>query len=179
MEKLLDIARVLVVSNARRDDTIRPRVRNYVIHWIRHPDHGSTFERKTRWFRWCVLPLLPQRFVLWYMLRQHYNGLLFEHTHVGGIVVHVFFQRRGDALHMFSVSTNPEYRGRRYALQALVYFITYAYGIGGITRVRLGAGGHEAVVAIVDKLGRKLIDLPFAVRVTPDGWVHFTSKCSL
>ena len=113
-------------------------VQNHVAHWIKHPDKGSVFARRTRFIRW-----LPKAALFKLLRLGRYDGLIFFQP--GEVIAHVFFQRHGKDLHMFSVAVAQKHRGLGYAERALRCFIEHARAIPGIARVRLGAKGHDAV----------------------------------
>src|SRR5690349_4034275 len=84
--------------------THRAVCRDYLRWWIANPDPSGRFARKTRWLRWLPAPVLT-----WILLALGYDGLIFVSE--DGIIGHVFFQRRGDALHGFSTAVSDEFAG--------------------------------------------------------------------
>lgn len=120
-------------------------IQDHVAHWIKNPDKGSVFARKTRLLRW-----LPRTALFKLLQIGRYDGLIFFQP--GEVIAHVFFQRHGSDLHMFSVAVAPAHRGNGYAEQALRCFIEHARARPGISRVRLGAKGHDAVERICTKI---------------------------
>ncbi|SRR3989344_3736661 len=149
----------LVVRRSLSDE----KVGNYVVKWIKNPDSGSSFERKTRFIRWLPGGLLTRA-----MLLLKYDGLLFKRD--GEIVSHVFFQRHGDSLHAFSFAVGEKHRHLGLFKQTVADLINHAKVVGGITRVRLGAGGHDAVAKMHARLRDHEKDL--AIRVGKEGWVY-------
>lgn len=171
--------------------------RDYVLHWIRHPDPGSCFDRATWWFRgW-----LPPRVLFWMLgLTGRDCILLFDGQ--GRVASHVFFQRRWftwswsparvfdrSRIHMFNVETREDLRGCGLGQRILVnHFLLYCYELPGIYRVRLSAGGtlgsaesayKPAMVAAVYKkitLDQVRPCKGCLVRAEPNYWLHFLLK---
>jgi RimJ/RimL family protein N-acetyltransferase len=146
----------------RRD---RRRVtRDYLIWWIRHPDPTGMFATRTRWLRWLPAPLL-----LRLLFARGYDGLVYVKDDV--VVGHVFFQRRGPALHGFSIGVNEPFTGTGYSVAMLFDYVAYASQVPGIVRVRVGRGQNNTTRRFLQRL-RKYED-QLAWRVDDDGWVTF------
>lgn len=139
-------------------------VREYVTWWIRNPDPGGTFAAKTRWLRKLPPPLL---FHL--LLTLGYDGLLYITE--GTVMGHLFFQRRGTALHAFSTAVAEWAGGHGYAAIMIVDFVAYASALPGIDRARVGAGRNGFTVRVLQRLEPHRERLGW--RVTADGWVTF------
>lgn len=84
------------------------------------------------------------------LLRRGYDGLIFT---VGNrsIAGHVFFQRKNGVLHMFNVYVEKSLRGSGLCYDFLREFVKHARKNRDITHVRIGAGGHQGVVAVSEK----------------------------
>ena len=142
---------------------------SYIVWWIKNPDEGSSFDKKTRYIRW-----LPGSVLLWLLVQKHYGGFLFMDDRCSQVIGHVFFQRHGDAVHLFSMATRREMRGFGLGTDMIRESLLHVYADTSVNHVRIGAGGHPAV----DKIWRKVVEgrlgLPF--KVEPDekvGWAHF------
>jgi hypothetical protein len=151
-------APLLVSSHIRRNRVVS----DYVIWWTSHPDAGSNFESKTRWTRW--LPhALRWRLMVWL----GYDGIVYPHGQ-DSIMGHVFFQRRGTALHAFSMAVNWQFGGGGHGAIFLLDFIAYASRLPGISRARAGRG-TDSLFSRIKRLEEKL-----GWRVS-DGWVTFSA----
>ena len=139
-------------------------IREYVSWWIRNPDPAGSFAAKTRWLRKLPSPLLTHL-----LLMLGYDGLLYVDE--GTVMGHVFFQRRGTALHGFSTAVAESAGGHGYSAVMLLDFIAYASALPGIDRARVGTGRTSASRRLLERLGRNQARLGW--RVTADGWVTF------
>jgi hypothetical protein len=83
--------------------------RDYLIWWITNPDPAGTFAARTRWLRWLPAPLLLRM-----LFALGYDGLVYVKDEV--VVGHVFFQRRGSALHGFSTAVSERFAGSGYSV---------------------------------------------------------------
>ena len=142
-------------------------VDRYALRWIRNPDHGSSFDRATRLFR-----LLPDRVLLALLKILRYDGFIFSDR--GKVVAHTFFQRRGDAFHMFSVVAAKPYQGMGFGEAALLTLLEHGRRTAGIAKVRFGAGGHPGVIRIIEKIREREGELQ--VSVVEGGWIRYLGK---
>ena len=156
----------LVLSNNLLFSPNYKFIRDYVIHWIRNPDPGSTFDKLSKYIR-----LLPDKLLLKMMMKLNYDGLLFSES--SEIISHVFFQRHGDALHMFSISVTDKYQKLGFAEKSLCQFVKHAQSLPGINRVRLGGGGHAAIARICDKFKKKQDEM--GIVVGEKGWIDLNN----
>lgn len=141
----------------------------YVLHWARNPKPGSKFAR----FTW-MLRLLPDFMYLWALRRLHYGGqLMLDET--GSVIGHVFYQRHGDEIHLFSIEVHEEHRERGYANRLMHSFLIEMGHRTHINWLRISAGGDETVIHLWKKtLGGKY-HLPYRVEAGYReglGWVH-------
>lgn len=151
-------APVLVSTN------LTPAVRKYISWWIRNADPAGRFAAKTRWLRRLPSPL-PLRI----LLALGYDGFVYEKD--AAIMGHVFFQRRGSALHAFSGAVDDPFGGRGYAVVMLFDCVAYASRLPGVDRARVGAGWNNINRRFLDRLKKREAQLGW--RVEPDGWVTF------
>ncbi len=117
-------------------------VRTHIGRWIKNPDPGSNFDKKTRLFRW-----LPIRILTAILFTAGYEGIVFldeENTVVG----HVFYQRHGDALHAFHWFIEPEHRGHKYMTEISNAFFEHARENPAVVNIRIGAGGNERIARL-------------------------------
>ena len=143
---------------------LTPRIRDYLVWWIRHPDPTGAFAAKTRWRR-----LLPGGLAMRALLALGYDGVVYQNDTM--VIGHIFFQRRGADAHIFSAGVAERYEGRKYALVMLLDCIAYTATVPVISRVRVGRAanqltrhGLQLVAERADRVGW---------RVSPDGWVTF------
>ncbi len=135
--------------------------RAYVVHWIRNPDKGSAFDRKTRLIRW-----LPGWFLIWLMGRLKYEGMLFYEG--VDFVGHIFFQKHAKDWRAFSVFVTEHARGRGYAQKMVAEFLTLAHEEEHLKSVMIGAGGigeigDAIVLHISKKAANNQLGLPFSL----------------
>ena len=151
----------LLVSEQLR----RREVREYVSWWIAHPNPTGTFATKTRWLRRLPASLLPR-----ILLALRYDGIIYLED--SRIVGHVFFQRRGAALHCFSVGVADALSGRGYATVMQLDFVALAAMLPGMDGVRIGRRGSPVPRRALHAIHQHEERLGW--RVTEDGWVLFT-----
>lgn len=144
-------------------------VDRYILNWIRNPDPNGSFSKVSRWVSW-----VPDKALLGLMRGLKYDGLVFSEP--GQIVAHSFYQRHGDALHMFSVAVSNGFEGRGCAEKALLAFLEHGRSVDGITKVRLGAGGHPATARICEKFAARAEEL--GVIPGENGWFAYADKMS-
>lgn len=142
--------------------TPAPAVRAYVDWWITHPDPAGRFAKASRWIR-----RLPPVLRLRLMLRLGYDGLIYlADDHVVG---HVFFQRRGNALHGFSTAVEDGVDGGGHSVVMMFDFVAFASEQPGIVKARIGTGRNNTTRRFLERL--KASEAQFGWRVEMDGWV--------
>lgn len=156
----------LVVSKSLKGNKSK-LVKDYVASWVKNANPKGKFYKKTRFIR-----RLPGSIILRLLRGLKYDGLLFEKN--GKVAVHVFFQRHGNALHMFSVAAEQGFGGKGLATEALEGFLEYARAVPEIKSVRIGAGEHKGVMAIFKKFKQREHELKIIVR--DGGWIDFPEK---
>jgi hypothetical protein len=139
----------------------------YVVECIRKPDPGSEFEKKTRHIRnlpgWVLVPL---------MLMAGYGGIVFFEEEKNEIIGHLFFQKHRDGLHLFSLKTLGKHGGTGLARKMHDLWFEWVWEKTAIRRLRLGAGGHEALVHLWQSPSPRKMDTPFNVLQENEvGWV--------
>ncbi len=139
-------------------------VRDYLMWWITHPDPAGTFAARTRWLRW-----LPARWLLRAMFALGYDGLLYLKG--GRVIGHVFFQRRGLAVHGFSTAVSAPFDGYGYSVAIVLDYVAYASQMPGVVRARVGRGQNSVTKRFLQRLKKHERQLSW--RVDPDGWVAF------
>jgi hypothetical protein len=141
-----------------------PPVQAYVLWWIEHREPGSTFEARTRWLRW-----LPRPWLVRALLAAGYDGIVYPQREA--IVGHVFFQRRGSALHAFSTAVDEALDGEGYSVVMVLDCVAYGAQAPGITEVRLGTGRNNTTRRLLTRIKKHEAHLGW--RVSADGWVRF------
>ena len=144
--------------------TRRSECRDYLRWWINHPDLTGRFARKTRWLRWLPTPVLT-----WILLTLGYDGLIYSSD--AGIIGHVFFQRRGNALHGFSTAVSDEFAGSGYSVLMVLDYVAYASSTAGIVKARIGTGQNNVTRRLLERLQKHADQLGW--NVSADGWVTF------
>lgn len=142
------------VSDTTRRDKAQ---RAYVVRWIKNPDKGSVFEKKTRWIRW-----LPGWMLIWLMMRQKYDGLLFYEG--DQFIGHIFYQKHSHDWRGFSIRTVKALEGRGYAQKMIVEFLKLAWMESHLKGVKIGAGGNPAILHICQKVIDGKLGLLFSVK---------------
>ena len=136
----------------------------HIAHWARNPDPGSNFARNVG-----RLANVPNWEIATTLKERGYDGLIYFDRK--GLAGHCFFQRRENALHVFSVWVADRRRDGK--LMALVGFdfIAYASAQPGIVRARLGTGSRAA-----DRVLAPLVAVSAGLhwRVRRGGWVDFS-----
>ncbi|HVU79806.1 MAG TPA: GNAT family N-acetyltransferase [Candidatus Paceibacterota bacterium] len=140
--------------------------------WIHRPNRGSAFERATRYVRW-----LPEGLLLRMFIRRGYDGFLAMED--GAIIGHVFFQRHGDTLHLFSIETKEDRRRQGIGSSLLESFLRFAWD-RGFRHVRLGAGKDPNMEGLWQNFRKKALcdkdkhPLPFQIVTRPSskGWAR-------
>jgi len=151
----------LVSAHLKRSSAVR----DYVSWWIGHPEAGSSFEARTRWLRWLPGPWLVRA-----LLALGYDGIVYAKG--GAIVGHVFFQRRGTALHGFSTAVNEALDGEGYSVVMVLDYVAYGAQMPGITEVRVGTGRNNTTRRLLARIKKHEEQLGW--RVGADGWVTFS-----
>src|SRR4051812_40219449 len=119
--------------SAHADIVSLETIRNYVINWVRNPDPRGKFAKRMKWLQW-----LPDDVILFALRKMRYGGnVLFAE---GKPIGHVFFQRHGDDLHMFSIAVVKHLQGLGWAKHQLEVFLNEALADRTVQRVRLSAG---------------------------------------
>ena len=139
-------------------------IRDYVLWWVRNPDPTGAFAVKTRWRGW-----LPGRLVVRALLALGYDGVVYQMD--ATVIGHIFFQRHGADLHIFSAGVSEPYEGHKFSLVMLLDCVAYAATLPAIRRVRVGRAANQ-----LTRHGLQLIDERkdrLGWRITPDGWVTF------
>jgi hypothetical protein len=150
---------------SRRDG--QPFIDAYLVHWIKHPDAGSDFERKTRLIRW-----LPGCFLVWLLELFGYDGIVLikDETVIG----HVFFQKHATDWRAFSVFIREDHRRNAYAQLLLKDFLEGAYRDSRIAQVRIGAGRDAVILHIWQEFLKGEITGQFAIEEGNSvGWIKF------
>jgi hypothetical protein len=142
----------------------RPPVRDYVTWWIDHREPGSTFEARTRWLRW-----LPRPWLVRALQALGYGGLVYPKGEA--VIGHVFFQRRGPALHGFSTAVSGGLDGAGYSVVMVLDYVAYGAQLPGIAAVRIGTGRNNTTRRLLARIRKHEALLGW--RVDPDGWVTF------
>lgn len=142
---------------------------SHVDYWVKHPDEGSSFEKVARYVR-----RVPSRALLPMMQLMRYDGLICRRD--DHAIAHLFFQRHGTALHMFSIWVAPELQGRGLGSKLVVAFLEWSRARSDISSVRLGAGGDQRVKSIVEKLSRNATDL--GITVDEQSFVRFADRAN-
>jgi hypothetical protein len=138
--------------------------REYVCRWIANPDPSGRFARKTRWLRRLPAPLL-----LRVLFALGYDGVIYVTE--AGIIGHVFFQRRGAAVHGFSTAVGEGFDGHGYSVVMMLDYVAYAASIPGVVKARVGTGQNNVTRRLLARLKKQERRLGW--HVTPDGWVGF------
>ena len=142
-------------------------VRDYLMWWITHPNPTGTFAARTRWLRW-----LPAPWLLRTMFALGYDGLIYlKDDQVFG---HVFFQRRGPAVHGFSTAVSAPFAGHGYSVVILLDYVAYASQLPGVARARVGRGQNNVTQRFLQRLRKH--ERQLAWQVDQDGWVTFRQK---
>jgi hypothetical protein len=139
-------------------------IRDYVLWWIRNPDPTGAFAAKTRWRRW-----LPGALVIRAMLAAGYDGIVYKIDAVP--MGHIFFQRHGADIHVFSAGVSEPYEGRKYSLVMFLDCVAYAASLPEISRVRIGRAANQLTRHVLQLVDERKDQLGW--RVTPDAWVTF------
>jgi hypothetical protein len=146
---------------ASRHQTVA--MRDYLAWWATHPNPSGTFAARTRWLR-C----LPGAWLVKVMFALGYDGLVYLDG--GAPVGHVFFQRRGRALHAFSTAVSPPFEGAGYSVVMMLDFVGFAAGCAGIERVRVGRGTNNVTQRFRQRLAPHAA--AFGWTVEADGWIR-------
>jgi GNAT superfamily N-acetyltransferase len=141
----------------------RKEISRHAVNLLRTPYSASAFSRKARLVSW-----LPNASVVRIMRLFGYDGLVLKKGEK--IASDIFFQRHGNALHVFSVFTQPEFRGTGITEEAIRQFIHHAKTVKGIARVRIGAGGDKAITRKFEALRKE--EKSLGIKVLEKGWVE-------
>ena len=139
---------------------------SYMIHWARNPDPGSWFDWMTIWRHW-----VSDRMLIHLLFQLRYGcQLLLED---GKVVSHIFHQRHGDELHLFSIFTIESRQHSGIAKRMLREWLLASWDTRGINKVRISAGNDAVVAHMYESILEGAYDLPFEVtRGTGPGWVN-------
>lgn len=130
----------------------------YVCYWATHPDTESAFARLT-----CLFRMLPKRLLFFLLVKCfRYDGLVCYDNDM--FVGHVFFQKHRQYWGIFSVFVWESQRNKDYAKRMIVECLKRAHDTAGLTRVRIGNGGHPAIQHIAALARGNQLGLPFSVR---------------
>ena len=145
----------------RRSDFID----RYVAWWIRHPDPGSRFEKRTRWLR-----ALPDMALISLLRLGRYDGLIYHHGE--NVVTHIFYVQKGEDVHPFSLAVSDDYQGLGLAKWLFLYFVLeYAPTLQGARRCRVGADGHWLPIFVAEYIKQR--EGRLNVSIDADNWVTF------
>ena len=126
----------------------------HIVRWIKNPDEGSAFERKTRYLRrlpgWALVRLLS-----WF----NYGGVVCMHDDRNEVIGHVFHQERGDTLHLFSIWVNTVYRNAGVGPAIAREWLLHAHRRTTVCRIQTGL--HEGTLAILRRACDGRMKLPF------------------
>ena len=137
-------------------------VRDYLRQWIADANPAGRFHAQTRWLQW-VPPSLWVRT----LFALGYDGLIYIND--GVAFGHVYFQRHGSSMHVFSAAVTEPLRGKGYSIPMLLDSVAYAHTMPGISGVKVGTGQNnrrlfDCLTTYGDQLGWQ---------VRPDRWVEF------
>ncbi len=139
---------------------------DYVLHWARNPNPGSWFDWLTLWRYWVSDDALL-RLLSW----MRYGAQIYIEE--GRVVNHIFHQRHGEELHLFSIFTLGTHQKRNIAKRMLREWLIEAWNTPGINKVRISAGGDAVVAHMYEEILKGAYDIPFAVgRGEGPGWVN-------
>ena len=155
-------AEALPLPILAREHQAAPHVRDYLIWWTLNANATGTFAARTRWLR-----RLPAPWLLRMMFALGYDGLVYIQD--GAAIGHVFFQRRGDALHGFSTAVSPPFDGGGYSVAILLDFIAYASQAPGIVKARVGRGDNNVTRRFLQRLEGLAPALGW--KISPAGWI--------
>jgi hypothetical protein len=139
-------------------------LREYLLWWIAHADPDGQFAARTGWLRW-----LPASVQLRALFAFGYDGLVYLKD--GAVMGHMFFQRRGGAIHGFSNAISEPFEGHGYSIVMMLDFVAYAAATPGVSRVRVGTGRNKVSRRFLEQIKSRETRLGW--RVSPDGWVTF------
>jgi GNAT superfamily N-acetyltransferase len=142
-----------------------PQVAEHIANWAKNPDEGSEFATKN-----STLRLVPAMDLIKHLFAAGYGAAVFFEDEQ--LVAHVFYQRHGSELRVFSVFVDEQRRGCGYAKEALHLFFLHARELGA-DAVQLGAGNHLAMTRVCEKLAA-MPDLPY--RVDTDNPTRFVRR---
>ena len=120
-------------------------MRDYVLWWITHPRPGSTFEARTRWLRW-----LPGTLLLRVLSGLGYDGLLYPIA--DAIIGHVFFQRRGHAVHGFSTAVGAAVGGTGFSVVMMLDYLAHAAQLPSVRMARVGTGRNNVTQRLLTRI---------------------------
>lgn len=161
---------VLVADLLRSgNDTARATAHRHTVHWLRNPDPGSPFEKKTQFLRW-----LPDVVLIPLLVLLRYNGLLFLHAERDEILGHVFFQKHTDGLHLFSAWMTESERGTGAAVGMIRAFLVHAWE-SGCRDVRMGTDRNKAMSRLRERAYNARTNLPFTLIPGQDGWAKLAA----
>jgi hypothetical protein len=141
-----------------------PVICDYVLWWVLHANPAGTFTARTRWLRF-----LPGPFLLRTLFKVGYDGLVCVHD--DRVIGHVFFQRRGSAVHGFSTAVTAPFDRSGYSVVIMLDYLAYASQLPGVVCARVGRGQTNVTRRFLERL--KTYERQFGWRVEPDGWVTF------
>jgi len=150
----------VIVSQMKRSTDHRDKVIKHARDLMNRSTEGE-FHEKTKYLTWMPdIALMPVLGTL------GYDGMVIHRN--GEVKSSVFFQKRGGALHAFSVYTKPRSK-RDVAINTAKDFLSHARSVG-VKRVRLGAGTNPAVNRVLESL--KTEEKSLGIKVLKDGWVR-------
>ncbi|MBD3361436.1 GNAT family N-acetyltransferase [Candidatus Woesearchaeota archaeon] len=137
------------------------RIKQYLLEKIAYAEKGSKFEKEIGilkyLFRTGFISQLITHAGLEALKRRGYDVLMLE---LGKeIAGYTAFQIHADnSLHIFSVEVEPEYQGQGLAKNMIEEVLNKAK-MKKISRIRLGAGGHEATNKLYFHLAKRSTEL--------------------
>jgi hypothetical protein len=86
------------------------------------------------------------------------------------IIGHVFFQRHGNELRLFSLSIHEDFRKQGLSILAAEAFLGEARSRPRISKVRFGKGTHDGMKRILKNFGPRQSEL--GIQILNEGWVE-------
>ncbi|MDE2071321.1 MAG: hypothetical protein KGI70_01135 [Patescibacteria group bacterium] len=132
----------------------------YAYQWMRNPDPGSPFEKMSKKFA-----RLPDWLMFICLALSGRDGLVFVNQD-GTPVGHVFYHKRKDGWHLFSIYSGRRGLGRHMLRSFLLYAESqHAYN------VRLGSDNNDAMRKLRRDALMRMCNLPFDLIAGPSGWI--------
>lgn len=125
----------------------------HVSFWMKNPDPGSIFDKRTKLVRWLPTPLL-----MILLLAFGYDGVLLV-SDEGEIIGHIFYQMHQGIWEAFSVYVREDLKGRGYASEMSREFIVLARKRGA-RGFKFGKGTKQSMVKLSKKAMEGRLNLP-------------------